>query len=217
METRNPRYGSLISALLLSWLIIVISAAKLLVFKDGRVPAGFAALTPIVIFVLWSFISPGFRQFIFSLDTRTLTLLQAWRVAGFVWFVAAAYGILPGAFAQPAGWGDLAVGLSAPFVAIYLTKLESRRGLLVWQTLGLLDLIMAVTLGVLASPRIHLIGNGMTTAALTVLPLSIIPTFGVPLAIIFHIVCIVNLSRSEQTRRTSLEHPVAPHSVSITR
>lgn len=217
MESRNPRYGSLISALIVVWLIIVISAAKLLVFKDGRVPAGFAALTPIVIFVLWSLISPSFRQFIFSLDTRTLTLLQAWRVAGFVWFVAAAYGILPGAFAQPAGWGDLAVGLSAPFVAIYLSKLESRRGLLVWQTLGFLDLIMAVTLGVLASPRIHLIGNGMTTAALTVLPLSIIPTFGVPLAIIFHIVCIANLSRSDQPGRTSVEHPVVPRSVSITR
>src|SRR5262249_1262338 len=100
---------------------------------------------------------------------------------------------------------------------LYLTKSESRRGLLVWQTLGFLDLIIAVTLGVLASPRIHLIGNGMTTAALTVLPLSVIPTFGVPLAIIFHIVCIANLSRSERTRRTSLEHPVAPHSVSIAR
>jgi len=129
---------------------------------------------------------------------RTLTFLQAWRVAGFVWFVAAAYRILPGAFALPAGWGDLVVGFSAPLAAIYLTKLESPRGLLVWQILGFLDLIMAVALGVLASPRIHLIGNGFTTAALTVLPLSIIPTFGVPLALIFHIVCIANLSRSGQ-------------------
>jgi len=216
MQSRNRRYGSLIFALIVGWLIFVISAAKLLVFKDGRVPAGFAALSPIVIFVLWSLISPGFSKCIFSLDMRTLTFLQAWRVAGFVWFVAAAYRILPGAFALPAGWGDLVVGFSAPLAAIYLTKLESPRGLLVWQILGFLDLIMAVALGVLASPRIHLIGNGFTTAALTVLPLSIIPTFGVPLALIFHIVCIANLSRSGQPWVNIVEHPVAPHSVSIT-
>jgi len=216
MESRNGRYRRLISALIVGWLILVISAAKLLVFKDGRVPAGFAALSPIVIFVLWLYISPGFRQFIFSLDTRVLTLLQAWRVAGFGFITAAAFGILPSAFAQPAGWGDLAVGLSAPFAAIYLAR-QSRRGLMAWQIVGFLDLIMAVTLGVLASPRIHLIGNGLTTAALTVLPLSIIPTFGVPLVIIFHIVCIANLSRKEQTGLTPLEHPAVPHSVSIAR
>ena len=77
MQSRNRRYGSLIFALIVGWLIFVISAAKLLVFKDGRVPAGFAALTPIVIFVLWSFISPGFRQFIFSLEYAHSHLLAS--------------------------------------------------------------------------------------------------------------------------------------------
>src|SRR5215831_16400462 len=190
MRSQSRNYGKIVSLLLSLWFIAVLAASQLLLFKDGRVPAGLTALLAIIVFVIWSAVSPGFRRFILSVDARTLTFLQAWRVAGFVWIVSAAYGILPADFALPAGWGDLAVGLTAPLAATYLVQHERRWGFIAWHMFGILDLTMAVTLAVLASPRLHLIGNGLTTTQLTVLPLSVIPTFAVPLVIIFHIICI---------------------------
>jgi hypothetical protein len=61
-----------------------------------------------------------------------------------------------------------------------------------WQVLGMIDLVMAVTLGTTAG-LIH--PHGVPTAAMTVLPLSIVPTFLVPLLLMVHIVLIAQARR----------------------
>jgi len=105
-----------------------------------------------------------------------------------------AYGILPGVFALPAGWGDVAIGITAPFVAIYLAGNAERKAS--YKLLGMLDLVTAVTLGVLASPApVGILGHGVTTEAMTLLPLSVIPTFAVPLLLILHIISIAQAIR----------------------
>ena len=202
--SQNHRFGRLVGGLIAAWFVGVVSASALSIFKEGPVPAGAAALSPIVVFLVWFGASPAFRQFILSLDVRILTALQSWRVAGFTFVVAAAYGILPKAFALPAGWGDIAIGLTAPFVAHYLVKPGHKLSFIAWQTAGILDLAMAVTLGVLASPRIQVLGNGLTTEPLTVLPLSVIPTFAVPVVVIFHIICIAHAGHLEVTSGVTL-------------
>lgn len=206
----SQRYARLVTALLAVWFVLVLLASALSIFRDGRVPGGAAALSPIVVFLIWFGISPGFREFALSLDVRVLTALQPWRVAGFTFIVAAAYGILPKAFALPAGWGDVGVGLTAPLVVHYLAKPGRKRSFILWQAAGIADLVMAVTLGVLSSPRLQLLGDGLTTEPLTVLPLSVIPTFGVPVAVIFHIICIAGARRQldENPKRRFTEHTV---------
>ena len=142
---------------------------------------------PIVAFLLWFATSAAFRQFALSLNPRTLTFVQSWRVAGFTFLVLYAAGILPGVFALPAGLGDIAIGATAPLVAIKLGNFNHRRGFIFWQILGISDLVMAVTLGTIArliSP------DGVGTGVMTVLPLSLIPTFAVPLLIMLHVLCI---------------------------
>ena len=67
-----------------------------------------------------------------------------------------------------------------------------RKRFLLWQVLGISDLVMAVTLGTTArliSP------HGAAMGAMTVLPLSLVPTFIVPLLLIFHLVCIAQARR----------------------
>jgi hypothetical protein len=121
------------------------------------------------------------------LNPGILTFVQSWRIAGFTFLALYTVGLLPGVFALPAGWGDMAIGATAPLAALKLANFSRRRGFVFWQTLGILDLVMAVTLGTTArwiSP------NEVSTALMTVLPLSLIPTFAVPLLIMLHIICI---------------------------
>jgi hypothetical protein len=148
---------------------------------------GVAALVPIVLFSLWFAASKPFREFALGLNPRTLTALHSWRFGGFVFIALQAYGILPGLFAFPAGFGDMFIGATALLVALRLAEPEHRGSFLLWQVLGIADLGIAVGLGTTAfllSPA------GPSTAPMTVLPLSLIPTFMVPLFVILHLICI---------------------------
>jgi hypothetical protein len=192
----NVTYGKLTAKLIGAWFLLSLSASALKIFENSSarppLPLGLAVLTPFVLFALWYAASAGFRQFALTLNPRTLTIVQAWRIGGFVFLILHAHGILPGIFALPAGWGDIAIGATAPLVAMKLVHSDHRKGFILWQTLGMLDLVMAVSLGVLAG---LIFPDGITTGAMTVLPLSLIPTFAVPLLIILHVICIAQARR----------------------
>src|SRR6266496_3429760 len=202
----NRNYAKLVLAILAVWLGIAIAASRLLVFHAGStyafqppVPLGLAVTLPILVFVLWYATSPGFREFVLSLNPKNLTIVQTWRIGGMTFVVLYVYGILPGVFALPAGWGDFAIGITAPFVAIYLAgNAERKASYIAWQLFGMLDLVTAVTLGVLASPPpVGILGHAVTTKAMTVLPLSVIPTFAVPLLLILHIISIAQMVKGQ--------------------
>jgi hypothetical protein len=199
------RYAKLTAGLIGAWFALSLTASALHLYRTGPndppLPLGLAALTPIVVFLVWFAASPGLRQFAMSLNPRTLTLVQSWRVAGFVFLVLAAYGILPSVFALPAGWGDIAIGATASFVALKLASPDHRRIFVVWQVLGIADLVTAVTLGTLASV---IDPHGIPTSAMTVLPLSLIPTFAVPLLLILHVICIVQARRWPVLQRSKI-------------
>jgi hypothetical protein len=206
MKNDTRRYARLVVALMAAWFAAAVVAAALLVFKADSNNLSLTlpvwALSPIALFLSWFALSPAFRQFALSLDARILTIAHSWRIGGFLFLVLAKYSILPKVFALPAGWGDIAIGLTAPLVAIYLAKPDHRRGFIAWHVLGLLDLVTAVTSGVLA----RLLGNGPIMEPMTVLPLSLIPTFAVPLLAILHLICIARAVRWERSCMTSFEH-----------
>jgi hypothetical protein len=192
----NFNYGKLITRLIPVWFIVSLAGSALHVFRTapGRppLPLGLSVLVPIAVFLLWFAASKRFREFALALNPRILTIVQAWRIGGFVFLVLYTYGILPGMFALPAGWGDMAVGATAPLVAMKLATPDRRKAFILWQALGISDLVMAVFLGSAAAffnPR------GIATSAMTVLPMSLIPTFIVPLLLILHVICIAQARR----------------------
>ena len=189
-------YGRLAIGIIAAWFIFALSAGAAHVFNQSAggppVALGLAVLIPILVFWIWFRSSAGFREFALSLDPRVLTIVQSWRIAGFVFVVLYFYGILPGMFANPAGWGDIAIGLTAPWVAMKLAEPGHRKGFIFWNALGLLDLIVAVTTGT-TSGLVH--PGGLAADAMTVLPLSIVPTFLVPLFGILHIIVIAQARR----------------------
>jgi hypothetical protein len=115
-------------------------------------------------------------------DPMLLTWPQTVRVAGGVFLIAWAMGDLPAVFALPAGLGDIAVGIAA------MRLVRAGRGLRTFHLLGLLDLVVAVTIGVLAGlgPR-SILDVTPSTAAVTRLPLVLIPVVLVPLAAALHV------------------------------
>src|SRR3954467_1926 len=103
------RYAKLTAGLIGAWFVFSLAASALHLYRTGPnappLALGIAVLTPIVVFLVWFNRSPAFRKFSMSLNPRALTFVQSWRLAGFVFLVLAAYGILPQVFALPAGWG----------------------------------------------------------------------------------------------------------------
>jgi len=189
-------YGKLAVGIVAAWFVFALSASAAHVFKQSSaappIALGLSVLIPVVVFWIWFRTSAGFREFVLSLDPRVLTIVQSWRIAGFVFVVLYVYGILPGIFANPAGWGDIAIGLTAPWVAMKLAEPGHRKGFIVWNALGILDLVVAVTTGT-TSRLVH--PHGLAADAMTVLPLSIVPTFLVPLFLIMHIIVIAQARR----------------------
>jgi hypothetical protein len=119
-----------------------------------------------------------------------LALPHTLRVVGVLFLIVMAQGHLPAAFALPAGLGDIAIGLSAPFVARRLARGTGRAGALRFNVLGILDLIVAGSIGFLLFRVVEVTPS---TAPLFVLPLALIPTVPVPLALALHIVSLRRL------------------------
>jgi hypothetical protein len=203
-------YAKLAIGLILGWFLFVLFGSALHLFKNNSnrigVAVGIAALSPIVVFSLWFAASESFRQFTLSLNPKILTSLQAWRVVGFTFVLLEAHRILPAIFALPAGYGDMAIGATAAFVAWKLANPAHRNLFILWQLLGIADLVIAVSLGTTAG---LIDPQGPSTVPMTVLPLSLIPTFLVPLFLIFHIICIAQ-ARSWKAAAEQPHHTMSP-------
>ena len=187
--------------LLALWLVLAIAASllrELRVLDVTWFPVLLAALlvVPVATFVLTYWKSPSYKEWVLHARVRRIILAQTWRIGGAVFLVLYAFERLPGIFAFPAGLGDIAAGALAGAAAHWWTS-QSRTARLLfvaWNIFGILDLVVAVTLGVLASPLGPLAGN-VTTLPMTTFPLSLIPTFVVPLFIIYHLTCLIHAGK----------------------
>jgi hypothetical protein len=178
-----------------AWFVVVLAASAAGVFNQppGTPPVaiGLAAAVPALVVIGLLVVSERFRWWVRDLDLQFLTLLQTWRVAGVAFLALFAQGELPARFAVPAGLGDVIVGLTAPLVALYVVGggRRARRVYVGWTVFGIADLVAAVALGVTT-------GAGMEPVA--VLPLSLIPAFGVPLTLALHAISLVNAFQGGQ-------------------
>jgi hypothetical protein len=146
---------------------------------------------PIAAFLTAYGLFPRFRHFVLSQDIRALTSLQHWRVVGFAFLPLYFFGVLPGLFAWPAGLGDVAVGVAAPFVVARLGRepdYVTSTGFLWFHFLGLVDFAVAIaTAGLSAGAFPGLVAGGLTSAPMDVWPLNLFPSFLVPIFIILHL------------------------------
>jgi len=154
-------------------------------------PVLLSVVIPIAAFLALFIGSGRFRNYVLTRDIRVLTMLQSWRIIGFAFLMLYAWGTLPGLFAWPAGLGDVLMGLSAPVIMLTLMRRpEFARSwrFVVWNLLGLLDFVVAAGTASLASGAIAgLVSGSLTSAPMEIWPLSLFPSFIVPLFAFMHL------------------------------
>ena len=185
------------SILLLVWIFgsIVLAASGALATNDLLMPA--LIIIPVAGFVLAYRTNPAFRSYALSLDTGILVILHSWRMLGLGFLFLYAHDVLPGMFAWLAGLGDALAAAGATLIGINLLrgKTVSKRALQTWNGFGLLDFLIAVTVG--TALRSAWFGGEITTDQMAFLPLSLIPTLIVPFYMITHLVIFLQLREKQ--------------------
>ena len=153
-----------------------------------------AFAVPLLVFSIALRSSGAFRAFALGMDPRVLLAMQAWRFAGFGFLALQAHAILPAYFAWPAGVGDMAIGLTAPLMMAVLIRrpeFASSGGFVIWNLLGMLDLVVAVSVGAVGSFLLASSDTTITTIPMAGMPLVLIPAFLVPLFLMMHITALL--------------------------
>jgi hypothetical protein len=148
------------------------------------------ATAPVVAAIVWTstalallacWKAPTLKKWAMKVELRWLVLLHLTRFVGFYFFFLCRRGELPFAFAAPAGWGDIIVAT----LAVLLLALSGARNwslLMIWNTIGLTDILFVI----ITALRLGL-KDWRSMHALREFPLSLLPTFLVPLIIVSHV------------------------------
>jgi hypothetical protein len=200
------RTTGVVSVVLAAWLalVFILGATGAFVTTPGQPPIRIVigVTAPLVVFLIAFGMLRGFREYILALDLRLATAIQAWRAAGMGFLALYVYGILPGSFAWPAGLGDIAIGVTAPWVLLALLRrpgFANSSPFVAWNLFGIADLVVAVGSGGLGSLLATGAAGEITTAPMALLPLVLIPAFLVPVFIMLHLAALFQARRSAAT------------------
>lgn len=175
------------------WLLLVLSLGAVGAFvgppRTPPLPIAIGVAAPLVLFFAWLRLSQSFREFVLSLDLRLIAGMQAWRWAGLGFLALYTHKVLPAVFALPAGLGDMAIGVTAPWIILALVRqpgFAARGAFIRWNVLGILDLLVAVSIGAVSAFLATGAPGEISTAPMATLPLLLIPAFLVPLFLMLH-------------------------------
>jgi hypothetical protein len=175
------------------WILLAFTLSANGFFSDGppeSVPRIAYAIVPLVVGYLAFLTIPSVRAVIDEIPLNWMIGVQLYRAVGVVFLVEWMLGVVPGEFALPAGIGDVAIGLAAPLVAALVKRdaPNARGAAILWNVLGIADLVVALTMGVLTSPGpLHRLALDHPNFAVTQLPLVVVPTIAVPFSILLHL------------------------------
>ena len=203
-----PRRRAAIAAAFALLFVGVLTAGANKIFSQtgiGTPGLGLGVVGPVVVLAALVLGMQRGREAVGRVPLASLIGVHAVRVLGILFVLLYAAKRLPAPFAPVAGWGDVAIGVTAIPLAL-LTRDESRasKGLIIaWNVLGLTDLVVAVTLGAASAPGpLQIFQGGPSSAIMTSLPWLVIPGFLVPLLAFVHL-CIFYRLRSTGVERTS--------------
>jgi hypothetical protein len=121
-----------------------------------------------------------------------ITIAHVWRFVGLGFVIGAMMHKLPPQFGYPEGLGDIVAAFFCVPLAQAIRKNTRSSGLraafVAWNVYGLIDLLSAIFIGILYSPSsFGILRTDISTELMTTFPVNLIPTFFVPLFILFHL------------------------------
>lgn len=175
---------SLSPLVLIGWLLAAIALGASGQLATLRPPAPQLLLAGLTVALLLSgWLVPGFRLWLAGLNLRQIIALHLLRFVGIYFLILYRRGELPYAFAVPGGWGDIAVAAGALVLVLFVPDLPAHRPWVVaWNVIGLGDILFVVA----TAGRLAFV-DPESMQALLRLPLSLLPTFLVPVIIASHV------------------------------
>jgi len=190
VKTPERSQNNLIVAILAAWLCFALAVGVAGSFRNAG--AGLVALTvwglaALVLLACWKI--AFVRDWAATVDLRRLIALHLTRFVGIYFLILAQHRKLPIGFGRPAGAGDIVIAIAA-VVLLAAPQLRSWQKLLrLWNFIGFIDIIFVA----FSALRFGL-QDWPSMAALRTLPLSLLPTFLVPLIIASHVLIFVRLT-----------------------
>ncbi len=182
---------------LLVWMLAALIGGWFDIFSQQPgvppITLGLFIVLPILYFTALYRFSPAFKEFAHNISLPLIVGAHIWRFVGAGFLVAYYFGRLPGQFAIPAGVGDIIVALLAIPLALALHQRKPVRGAFIaWNVFGLIDLLAAISLGILYSKSAFgVLRTDISTALMTTFPVNLIPAFFVPLFIMLHVLSLL--------------------------
>ena len=150
---QTARVAVVSGIVLLAWLI----GTTLLALRgfylppvSGPPPVGVQLIVALIGLALSLTLSASLRSLL--TNQKNLIRLNVWRLVGAVFVALMFANQVPALWALPAGLGDIAIGATAFWVAGRLDAPGGTRRAVIYNLLGLLDLVVAVGLGTTISP-----------------------------------------------------------------
>ena len=173
------------AVLVVLWAVVAIGVSLSGVLKGVptlRLMAGLAVLTVLATLVL--VFSRSVRESVRLMPLRALVAFHLVRIAaGILFIVEVRAGRLPSQFVSIAAFGDIAVGVAALLLLPFVSEFPGwrRAALFGWNVAGLADIVI-----VLATGRRMAATVPGSMARMAEFPLSLLPTFIVPLILVTH-------------------------------
>jgi hypothetical protein len=185
------------------WFLAAFIGGMMNIFYQPGVPpvtVGLFLLIPIAGFTLAYVFSTQVQHAIDQIPLWLITIAHVWRFVGLGFVIGAVMHVLPPQFGYPEGLGDVAAALFCLPLAFAIRKGSPssglRRAFIAWNVFGLIDLLSAISLGILYSPSsFGVLRTDLSTEVMTTFPVNLIPTFFLPLFILLHV---LSLKRSRE-------------------
>jgi hypothetical protein len=172
------------------------------------IPPGFLLLVlPPVLFIVGLFATSNGRQFMDSLDTKTLTILHTVRVpVEIVLFLLFIHKAVPGLMTFEGRNFDILAGLTAPVIFYFgfIRKRLDRKIILMWNFICLGLLLNIVVNAVLSAPfPFQKFAFDQPNIAVLYFPFNWLPSCVVPLVLLSHLATIRQLLNDGRNRNNS--------------
>ncbi len=195
--------GTIIAIILcLIWMAITAIIGTLGLYEylrfESHLSIIISVITPSIIYGILYIFNSKVRTWTKNLSLAMLVLPHAWRTVGFTFLTLWAYKTLPAGFAAPAGFGDFAIAIAAPFVAValWMKWKQAIKTAVIFHVLGFIDLFFAILTGAsgygISADKMNVVDP------MTAFPLVIITTVFVPLLVLSHVISLTKII-SERT------------------